>query len=188
MKTLPPEDASIGAVAFLRRSSGFRLMNTIVAGNGSSGAPTRVRHFSVANNLIGNSAGSVGFNAAGDKAGSSAAPLDPKAGILSNNGGNTDTMALLPGSPAIDSGNDANAPATDQRGLPRFGVSDIGAFEVQPPPPTPTPTPTPVSQLANISTRLRVETGDNVLIGGFIITGTQPKKVIIRAIGPSSAG
>jgi hypothetical protein len=30
-----------------------------------------------------------------------------------------------------------------------------------------------------------VETGDNVLIGGFIITGTQPKKVVVRAIGPS---
>ena len=30
-----------------------------------------------------------------------------------------------------------------------------------------------------------METGDNVLIGGFIITGTQPKKVIVRAIGPS---
>jgi hypothetical protein len=41
------------------------------------------------------------------------------------------------------------------------------------------------SVLGNISTRLRVETGDNALIGGFIITGTQPKKVIIRAIGPS---
>ncbi len=39
--------------------------------------------------------------------------------------------------------------------------------------------------LSNISTRLRVETGDNVLIGGFIVTGTQPKKVILRAIGPS---
>ncbi|MEO5722671.1 MAG: dockerin type I domain-containing protein [Chthoniobacterales bacterium] len=39
--------------------------------------------------------------------------------------------------------------------------------------------------LANISTRLRVETGDNVLIGGFIVTGTQPKKVIVRALGPS---
>jgi hypothetical protein len=39
--------------------------------------------------------------------------------------------------------------------------------------------------LANISTRLAAQTGDNVLIGGFIITGTQPKKVIIRAIGPS---
>ena len=39
--------------------------------------------------------------------------------------------------------------------------------------------------MGNISTRLRVETGDNVLIGGFIVTGTQPKKVIVRAIGPS---
>jgi hypothetical protein len=41
--------------------------------------------------------------------------------------------------------------------------------------------------LANISTRLRVETGgdDHALIGGFIVTGTQPKKVIIRAVGPS---
>jgi photosystem II stability/assembly factor-like uncharacterized protein len=44
--------------------------------------------------------------------------------------------------------------------------------------------PTPTT-LANISTRLRVDTGDNVLIGGFIVTGTQPKKVIVRAIGPS---
>ena len=35
----------------------------------------------------------------------------------------------------------------------------------------------PPTTLANISTRLRVETGDNVLIGGFIITGTQPKKI-----------
>ena len=42
-----------------------------------------------------------------------------------------------------------------------------------------------VPTLANISTRLRVETGDNVLIGGFIITGTEQKRVIVRAIGPS---
>ena len=40
--------------------------------------------------------------------------------------------------------------------------------------------------LGNISTRLSVGTGDNVLIGGFIVTGTQPKKVIVRGIGPSS--
>ena len=39
--------------------------------------------------------------------------------------------------------------------------------------------------LLNISTRLRVGTGENALIGGFIITGNEPKKVIIRAIGPS---
>jgi len=45
--------------------------------------------------------------------------------------------------------------------------------------------PDATTTLANISTRLPVQTGDNALIGGFIITGTQPKKVIIRAIGPS---
>ena len=39
--------------------------------------------------------------------------------------------------------------------------------------------------LLNISTRLRVGTGENALIGGFIVTGNEPKKVIIRAIGPS---
>jgi len=39
--------------------------------------------------------------------------------------------------------------------------------------------------LANISSRGFVQTGDNVMIGGFIIGGTYPTKVIIRAIGPS---
>jgi len=56
--------------------------------------------------------------------------------------------------------------------------------------PTPNPTPTPsatpptTSILANISTRSFVQTADNVMIGGFIVQGTQPKRVIIRAIGP----
>ncbi len=43
----------------------------------------------------------------------------------------------------------------------------------------------PPSVLGNISTRLRVQTGDNVLIAGFLVTGTQPKQIILRAIGPS---
>ena len=42
-------------------------------------------------------------------------------------------------------------------------------------------------QFLNIATRLRVQTGDNVLIGGFIISGTEPKKVMVRGIGPSLA-
>ena len=42
-------------------------------------------------------------------------------------------------------------------------------------------------QLLNISTRLRVLREDRALIGGFIITGTEAKKVIIRALGPSLA-
>lgn len=41
------------------------------------------------------------------------------------------------------------------------------------------------SRLGNLSTRLRVENGDNVLIGGFIVIGSQPKKVLVRALGPS---
>lgn len=41
------------------------------------------------------------------------------------------------------------------------------------------------SALLNIATRLRVLTGENVLIGGFIINGSVPKRVIIRGIGPS---
>ena len=43
------------------------------------------------------------------------------------------------------------------------------------------------ARLANISTRVRVLPRDNALIAGFIITGTEPKKVIIRGLGPSLA-
>jgi uncharacterized repeat protein (TIGR01451 family) len=42
--------------------------------------------------------------------------------------------------------------------------------------------------LANISTRGAVLTGDNVMIGGFIIDGSAPKRVLIRSRGPSMAG
>jgi hypothetical protein len=40
----------------------------------------------------------------------------------------------------------------------------------------------------NLSTRAEVQAGDQVSIGGFIVTGTSPKRVILRAIGPSLAG
>ena len=45
----------------------------------------------------------------------------------------------------------------------------------------------PISTLGNISTRALVQTGDNVMIGGFIVQGAQPKRIIIRAIGPELA-
>jgi hypothetical protein len=56
------------------------------------------------------------------------------------------------------------------------------------PTPTASPSPTPTAtaaQAVNLSTRMRVQPGDNVGIGGFIITGTAPKQVLLRAIGPS---
>jgi hypothetical protein len=57
--------------------------------------------------------------------------LDP---VLRNNGGQTPTHALLSGSPAINVGNNADAPTTDQRGFARIvgGIVDIGAYEFAP--------------------------------------------------------
>jgi hypothetical protein len=54
--------------------------------------------------------------------------------------------------------------------------------------PTPTPTPTAAAQTINLSTRMLVQTGDNAGIGGFIVTGSSPKHVLLRAIGPSLTG
>ena len=46
---------------------------------------------------------------------------------------------------------------------------------------------TPAAQAVNLSTRMRVLTDANVGIGGFIISGSAPKQVLLRAIGPSLA-
>ena len=62
---------------------------------------------------------------------------DPKLGTLAYNGGPTQTLALLPGSPAIDAGSNGTCETTDQRGVTRpdgkpggSGTCDMGAFEV----------------------------------------------------------
>ena len=51
--------------------------------------------------------------------------------------------------------------------------------------PTPTPGIAPPAQAVNFSTRMFVRTGDQVGIGGFIVRGVGPKRVIVRAIGPT---
>ena len=94
-------------------------------------------------------------------------------GLMVNN-----STGLISGTPAnagafIVPINANNAAGSGQADLtividPIFGVSAL-----------------PPSNLLNISTRMRVLTGDQVLIGGFIVTGTDPKKVIIRGMGPS---
>ena len=48
---------------------------------------------------------------------------------LAANGGLTETMAIAPTSPAFNTGTSSGAPATDQRGFPRYGAVDIGAYE-----------------------------------------------------------
>jgi hypothetical protein len=60
----------------------------------------------------------------------------------------------------------------------RGGSGVLASAEIFTGPPVP-------PSLLNISTRLDIQTGDNAMIGGFIVTGYQPKTVIVRALGPS---
>jgi predicted outer membrane repeat protein len=115
------------------------LYNTIVAGNFQGPAPGTTPDdiggsvtSSSAFNLIG-TGGSGGLvnGVNGNQVGVS----NPGLGSLANNGGPTQTIALLPGSLAIDAGSNVYVlnGETDQRGLPRIvnGTVDIGAYEVQ---------------------------------------------------------
>src|SRR5205085_10171929 len=52
---------------------------------------------------------------------------------------------------------------------------------------SPAPSPTPTAQLQNISSRLLIQTGNNVGIAGFVVEGTDPKKLLIRGLGPTLA-
>jgi hypothetical protein len=113
----------------------LRTRNTIIAANTVSG-PGSNRDPDLSGNL-----GSRGHNLVGDSTGGSGfdstdlLDVDPQLGPLQDNGGSTQTMALLPGSPAIDAGDNRHAPDWDQRGagFPRIvnGTIDIGAFEFQ---------------------------------------------------------
>jgi hypothetical protein len=106
------------------------LRNTIVAGNTANSGPDLYGNLGTSgNNLFGNSAGGSGY------VGSDLLNVDPLLGALSANGGPTKTHALLAGSPAINTGDNTDAPEWDQRG-PGYarianGTIDIGAFEVQ---------------------------------------------------------
>ncbi len=90
--------------------------------------------------------------------------------VTTNTSGDATFSVMLP--TAVTGGN-ITATATDPAGNTSEFSACFAAIAAAP------------SVLANISTRLLVETGNNVLIGGFIITGTQGKEVIVRGIGPS---
>jgi len=122
------------------RSGVLNLTNTIVAGNLSrnnslgdiNGIVTTADH-----NLVGNVLGSSGLvnGSGGNLVGGGRNPvLNAELGPLQDNGGPTETMALLADSPALGQADNSKAPATDQRGDTRMDQSgettDIGAFEL----------------------------------------------------------
>ena len=76
-----------------------------------------------------------------------------------------------------------------QRGILNVGYDQTLRVTLQLVTPAPTSTPIPAAPegLLNVSTRGYVQTGENVLIGGVIIAGDTPKRVVLRAIGPSLA-
>jgi hypothetical protein len=100
---------------------GATLIDTIVA-NSSGGDLAGT--FSGSNNLIDDTTISR-------LSGTGNISAPPLLGALGNYGGATQTIPLLPGSPAIDAGTATGAPGTDQRGMGRVGAPDIGAFESQ---------------------------------------------------------
>ena len=135
----------------IRTNSGLvSVANTIVGDNtiSDSGNVTRSDVLGSFNsngyNLIEDGTGSNGFNGTGDQVGTTTDPIDPLIGPLQDNGGPTETQALLSGSPAIDMGNPDFEPPPyfDQRGsgFPRVldgdgdrsSIIDIGAFELAP--------------------------------------------------------
>jgi len=145
--TLSGNTGLYGGGGILNNGATVTVTNTIVVGNttsGYSGPDLKGTITSGGHNLFGTTSGATITLGPGDLVNP-----NPVLGPLGSNGGPTQTVPLLAGSPAINAGSDAVcAGATvgnkDQRGIARpFGAHcDIGAFEYQPPP-NPLPPPRP---------------------------------------------
>lgn len=105
----------------------LEMVNVLLAANDGDNCTALPADASLGHNLSDD--GSCVFTAPGDRG-----KVNAQIGPLQANGGPTLTHALLDGSPAIDAGDAANCPATDQRGVarPQGPGCDIGAFEWQP--------------------------------------------------------
>jgi hypothetical protein len=123
--TLSDNSANTSGGGIFNQGGAVQLKSTIVA-NSPSGGNCAGPITSLGHNL--DSGTTCGFNQPGDR--NNANPL---LGPLQDNGGLTQTHALLPGSPAIDAGDNTGCPSTDQRGVARPGGSacDIGAVEAR---------------------------------------------------------
>jgi hypothetical protein len=110
-------------------STQVTVRNTIVATNTGLSAPDLSGTLdSQGHNLIGDGTGGSGY-ADTDLVGTAENPIDPLLGPLQDNGGPSQTIALLPGSPALNAGDPAQLGVADQRGVIRAGGVNIGAYQ-----------------------------------------------------------
>ncbi len=107
----------------IKNSNSMTLLNSIIANSLNGGDCINEGTLSSTNNLIEDGTCSSAFPPG----------TAPNLGPLQDNGGPTQTYALLTGSPAIDAGTNDGCPDTDQRGVSRpiNGTCDIGAYEYQ---------------------------------------------------------
>ncbi len=129
------------------------LRNSLIAENVVDAAPndaTGPVAAASSNNLIEAGVGLTGITNGtnNNQIGTSGAPILPQMHGPALNGGPTKTCSIDANSPAVNAGNDANAPDTDQRAYVRAGVSDIGAFEFGGTPPSP-PSAVPLTSVAS---------------------------------------
>jgi CSLREA domain-containing protein len=136
--TISGNSASVGGGFFATSASGQCLLtNTLVVGNSAGSDPDARAPVDAGSsyNLIGIAQGLTGISTGsqGNQIGTVASPINAILGSLANYGGDTPTIPLLPGSPAIDAGNPdtTGLPSVDQRGFARVvnGQVDVGAFE-----------------------------------------------------------
>jgi hypothetical protein len=123
-----------GSGLYISPGATATLTSTIVAGGNAAGDIRGVLNAASANDLIGSGAGMTGISdgSQGNQIGTAQSPINPLLAPLGVYGGQTETLALLPGSPAIGEGaSGPGVPATDQRGRarPQSGPVDIGAFQ-----------------------------------------------------------
>jgi hypothetical protein len=119
--------------SIINAQPGLAISSSVVASNTATGAPDiRADRIVVTFSAVGSQDGFTYPLSAGHNL---PPGTDLKLGPLADNGGPTPTIALLPGSPAIDAGSNTGNLATDQRGFARVvgSAADIGAFEVQAP-------------------------------------------------------
>lgn len=154
------------------------LTASLVAGNiatGGATAPDLANAItSDGHNLIGVGTGSTGImdGSNGDHVGTANTPINPKLSLLAANGGPTATHALLPNSPAIEAGGSCpSGVTTDQRGQPRVGNCDSGAYEYQPVTPTVSNTATAPANGGPVTFHgTGFQTGSQLTIGSTTIT------------------